>query len=62
MKIRLKFHVGVVFDYTDKQISNFTIEYLRENKKFAKRFCLFILGPDRVFQAKIVENLVTLSL
>ena len=50
-------------DYADTQFSNFTIEYLgKKRKRLRNRFCLFIWGPGRIFQAKkIVENLVSLS-
>ena len=49
--LRLKFHVRVDVDVcnADPRILNFAIEYLCENKKFAKPFYLLIWGQGRVF-------------
>ena len=56
----LKKNLGVN-GYADTGFSNFAIEYLPENKKFAKPFLPVYMGPrSNLFRQKKVKNLVTL--
>ena len=62
--LKKKLLVRIVNDYMDKRFSNFTIEYLRENKKFRKTVFAHSYGAqaEAFKKTKKVKNLVTLSL
>ena len=42
--LRRKFCVPVVVDYTEPQISNFVIEYLRDDEKVCKPVLAYLFG------------------
>ena len=45
LTLKKKLRVHVIVDYADTQLSNFAIEFLRENEKFAQLFLPVDMGP-----------------
>ena len=56
-------HVSVVVDYPDKRLSNFAIEYLRENEKVCEIIfaCSYEAKVESFKPKKRFEHLMTLS-